>query len=49
VGKAPTPAAFRAAAEAELRSAVPHAENAFKIELAKRTMVRALITTAAMT
>jgi xanthine dehydrogenase YagS FAD-binding subunit len=48
VGHAPSPALFRAAAEAELRSAVPHGENAFKIELAKRTMVRALITVAAM-
>jgi xanthine dehydrogenase YagS FAD-binding subunit len=48
VGQAPTPAAFRAAAEAELKGAVPHRENAFKIELAKRTMVRALTTAAAM-
>jgi xanthine dehydrogenase YagS FAD-binding subunit len=47
-GQAPSPALFRAAAEAELKSAVPHGENAFKIELAKRTMVRALITVAAM-
>jgi xanthine dehydrogenase YagS FAD-binding subunit len=48
VGQAPSPALFRAAAEAELKNAVPHGENAFKIELAKRTMVRALITVAAM-
>jgi xanthine dehydrogenase YagS FAD-binding subunit len=48
IGQAPSPALFRAAAEAELKSAVPHAENAFKIELAKRTMVRALVTVAAM-
>jgi xanthine dehydrogenase YagS FAD-binding subunit len=48
VGKEPTPANFRAAAEAELKSAVPHKENTFKIELAKRTMVRALTTAAAM-
>jgi xanthine dehydrogenase YagS FAD-binding subunit len=48
VGKEPTPAAFRAAAEAELKGAVPRKENAFKIELAKRTMVRALTTAAAM-
>jgi xanthine dehydrogenase YagS FAD-binding subunit len=48
IGKAPTPANFRAAAEAELRGAVPHRENEFKIELAKRTMVRALTTVAAM-
>ncbi|MFI5257409.1 MAG: FAD binding domain-containing protein [Gemmatimonadales bacterium] len=48
IGKAPTPANFRAAAEAELRGAVAHRENEFKIELAKRTMVRALTTVAAM-
>jgi xanthine dehydrogenase YagS FAD-binding subunit len=48
VGKDATPANFRIAAEAELRNAVPHKENAFKIELAKRTMVRALTTAAAM-
>ena len=48
VGKEATPANFRAAAEAELKGAVPHKENAFKIELAKRTMVRALTTAAAM-
>jgi xanthine dehydrogenase YagS FAD-binding subunit len=48
VGKEPTPANFRAAAEAELRGAVPHSENAFKIELAKRTLVRALTTVSAM-
>jgi xanthine dehydrogenase YagS FAD-binding subunit len=47
-GQAPSPALFRAAAEAELKGAVPQTENAFKIELAKRTMVRALITVAAM-
>ena len=47
-GKSPSAAVFRAAAEAELKDAVPHGENAFKIELAKRTMVRALLTTAAM-
>ena len=47
-GQAPTPANFRRAAEAELKGAVPHSENAFKIELAKRTMVRALSTVAAM-
>jgi len=47
-GHAPGTALFRSAAEAELRHAVPHPENAFKIELAKRTMVRALSTVAAM-
>jgi len=34
--------AFRAAAEAALAGAVPRQHNAFKIELAKRTLVRAL-------
>jgi xanthine dehydrogenase YagS FAD-binding subunit len=48
VGKEATPANFRVAAEAELKNAVPRKENAFKIELAKRTMVRALATAAAM-
>jgi xanthine dehydrogenase YagS FAD-binding subunit len=48
VGKEPTAANFRAAAEAEMKGAVPHSENAFKIELAKRTMVRALTTVSAM-
>ncbi|MBM0228439.1 MULTISPECIES: xanthine dehydrogenase family protein subunit M [Micromonospora] len=33
---------FTRAAEAELASAVPHGMNAFKIELTRRTMVRAL-------
>ena len=33
---------YRAAAEAALRGAVPRKHNAFKIELAKRTLVRAL-------
>lgn len=48
IGKAPTPENFRAAAEAELKGAVAHGENDFKIELAKRTMVRALTTVTAM-
>jgi xanthine dehydrogenase YagS FAD-binding subunit len=42
IGKRPGPAAFRAAAEAALEGAVPHGDNAFKVELAKRTLVRAL-------
>jgi len=42
VGRPATEATFRAAADAALRGAVPHRENAFKIELAKRTLVRAL-------
>ncbi|MDQ2666640.1 MAG: xanthine dehydrogenase family protein subunit M [Gemmatimonadota bacterium] len=47
-GKPATAAAFRAAAEVALSGAVSHGENAFKIELAKRTLVRALNTVAAM-
>jgi xanthine dehydrogenase YagS FAD-binding subunit len=41
-GKTPSAAAFRAAANAALAGAVPRKDNAFKIELAKRTLVRAL-------
>jgi xanthine dehydrogenase YagS FAD-binding subunit len=41
--------AFRAAAEAELAPAKAYKDNAFKIELAKRAMVRALNIVAAMT
>jgi len=48
VGHAPSVAAFRAAAEVALAGAVPRSENAFKIELAKRTIVRALATVAAL-
>jgi xanthine dehydrogenase YagS FAD-binding subunit len=40
---------FRAAAEAELAAAKAYAHNQFKIELAKRSMVRALRTAAGMT
>ncbi|MFL5496011.1 MAG: FAD binding domain-containing protein [Gemmatimonadales bacterium] len=36
------PSAYRAAAEAALRGAVPRRDNRFKIELARRTLVRAL-------
>jgi xanthine dehydrogenase YagS FAD-binding subunit len=39
-------AAFRAAGEAALRSAKARKDNGFKIELAKRTLVRALATAA---
>ena len=42
VGKTAAPAAFEAAAEAALRGAVVHRHNAFKVKLAKRTLVRAL-------
>ncbi|MCU1246338.1 MAG: xanthine dehydrogenase [Acidobacteria bacterium] len=41
-GQRPSPDLFRAAAEAEMKSAVSHGQNAYKIELAKRTLVRAL-------
>jgi xanthine dehydrogenase YagS FAD-binding subunit len=37
-----TPEVFRAAAEAELKGAKGYGQNDFKIELAKRTLVRAL-------
>jgi xanthine dehydrogenase YagS FAD-binding subunit len=47
-GHAATPATFRAAAEQALRGAVGHGGNDFKIELAKRTLVRALTTVAAV-
>jgi xanthine dehydrogenase YagS FAD-binding subunit len=42
VGQAPTDAVFRAAAEAEMKDAKGHGMNDYKIELAKRTLVRAL-------
>jgi xanthine dehydrogenase YagS FAD-binding subunit len=42
VGQRASKELFRAAAEAEMKSAVPHGQNAYKIELAKRTLVRAL-------
>ncbi len=42
VGQSATPQIFRAAAEAEMKSAVAHRQNGFKIELMKRTLVRAL-------
>lgn len=41
-GKAPSESNFRAAAEAELAAAQPLRDNAFKIELAKRTIVATL-------
>jgi xanthine dehydrogenase YagS FAD-binding subunit len=41
-GKAATPANLRAAAEAALKNAKPHPENAFKVELAKRCVMRAV-------
>lgn len=42
VGQKPGAATFRAAADIALAGARPHKDNAFKIELAKRTLVRAL-------
>jgi xanthine dehydrogenase YagS FAD-binding subunit len=42
VGQAPSERLFRAAAEAEMKSAKGHGMNDYKIELAKRTLVRAL-------
>ena len=44
VGQAPGPDAYRAAAEAALKGAKGYKDNAFKIELAKRTVVRCLTT-----
>jgi xanthine dehydrogenase YagS FAD-binding subunit len=41
-GKAATPANFKLAAEAALKNAKPHPENAFKVELARRCIVRTL-------
>jgi len=41
-GKAATPANFRAAAEAALKGAKIHPDNAFKVELSKRCITRAL-------
>ena len=43
-GKAANDANFRAAAEAALRGAKPMHDNAFKVELAKRTLIRGLQT-----
>ncbi|MFL6589464.1 MAG: FAD binding domain-containing protein [Chthoniobacterales bacterium] len=48
LGKNADENAFRAAAEAELAAAKGYAHNEFKIELAKRTIVRALMTTSAL-
>jgi xanthine dehydrogenase YagS FAD-binding subunit len=45
-GRPATPATFAAAAEAELSPAVPRAQNAFKIPLAQRAIVRVLGTAA---
>lgn len=42
VGQAPTEAAFRAAAATAVHEASPREHNKFKVELAQRTLVRAL-------
>jgi xanthine dehydrogenase YagS FAD-binding subunit len=42
VGQRATPAVFRDAADAEMKNAKAYRRNAFKIELMKRTLVRAL-------
>ena len=42
VGQTASPAIFRKAAEAALKDAQPESENGFKVELAKRCIVRAL-------
>lgn len=47
LGKAANAATFKAAAEAALAKAKPHKENAFKVELAKRCLVRGLKTATA--
>jgi xanthine dehydrogenase YagS FAD-binding subunit len=49
VGKTADEKTFRSAAEAELAAAKGYAHNSFKIELAKRSIVRALTTVAGMT
>ncbi|MFL6514701.1 MAG: FAD binding domain-containing protein [Chthoniobacterales bacterium] len=48
IGKPADEATFRAAAEAELANARAYKHNIFKIELARRTIVRALSTVTAM-
>jgi len=45
-GAPPGPPTFRACAEAALAGAAPRRDNAFKVELGKRTLVRALETVA---
>ena len=45
-GRPATRETFARAAEIALRGAVPRRDNAFKVELAKRTAVRALMLSA---
>jgi xanthine dehydrogenase YagS FAD-binding subunit len=47
IGKEPGPAAYGAAADAALKGARTFPHNAFKVELAKRSIVRALTLAAA--
>ena len=47
MGKPATEATFKAAAQAALAKAKPHKDNAFKVELAKRCLVRSLKTATA--
>lgn len=47
MGKPATPAALKAAAEAALSKAKPRKDNAFKVELARRCLVRSLKTATA--
>lgn len=47
-GKKAEPEAFQAAAALMVQGAVPHKDNGFKVELARRSIVRALSTTAAL-
>ncbi len=47
IGKPATTATFRGAADVALKGAVPHRHNAFKIGLARRTLIRALTEVAA--
>jgi len=49
IGKRPDERAFRAAADRLLQGARPYRDNAFKVELARRSILRALTTTAAIT
>jgi len=48
-GKGPEKSAIRAAAEAELAAAKPYEHNGFKVELARRSIVRAVMTAASLT
>ncbi len=48
IGKPATPATFTAAARSALAGARTYRDNAFKVQLARRTLVRALTTAAAL-